>query len=564
MRPVFKILLNPFFLFAILMSCGGNNDIPEPPGPPDIIDPPIDTIPTNPNDSLIIEGAIEIAFDAQTATITNPYEGEGVTITRNGAHVVIQSTWPEEITYILTGKTEDGSLKMYSDIRFELVMNGVDIINPNDPALNIQSGKRAKITLEEGTNNRLVGGMGFVSEGLGEDMKAAFFSEGQLVFNGAGSLTVISRYRHAICSDDYVRIDGGTIIVEVAATDGIHANDYIEVNDGTVEITSMSDGMEAEKGYIRLNGGMVKITTTGRKGHGIKSATETFVQTPGDIDIEVQGEASKGFNCKGNMCISQGNISITASGDAIYDDEEADISSAAGIKCNGALTIDGGMIHILSSGLGGKGINSGGTLTFNGGEVTAITTGQIFTYRNDDTKAKAIKSDGHLIINGGMIYAYSTTDRGIDPNGSLTIAGGTVIAIGSSSTRKAFDYGTTFKITGGTLLGIGGAASSPTTSLCTQNAVVFTSAITENTLINITSDDETGILTFRIPCTLSKASVIFGSPDLIIDTGYTISTGGSVSDGTSFHGLYDDAEYTGGTPLGTFTVTSTLTNAGSL
>ena len=564
MKLICKILLNPFVLFAILMSCGGNPDIPVKPEPPVIINPPIDTIKPNPSDSLVIEGAIEILYDEQTVFITNPYEEHGVEITVKGADVVVKSTTSEEVTYILSGSTQDGSLKIYSDIRYELVMNGVDIIKTNDPALNIQSGKRAKITLVEGTSNRLVGGMGFVSEGLGEDVKAAFFSEGQLVFNGTGALTVISRYRHAICSDDYIRIDDGNIIIPIAATDGIHANDYIEINGGTVDITSMSDGMEAEKGYIRLNGGTVKITTTEQKGQGIKSFAETFVQSTGDIEIDVQGEASKAFKCKGDMFISQGNIQLTMSGDAIYDMEESDISSASGIKCDGALTISGGNIYILNTGLGGKGINAGGTLTLNGGDITAITTGDIFKYRNDDTKAKAIKSDGHLIINDGMIYAYSATDRGIDPNGSLTIAGGTVFAVGGSSTRKAFDYGTTFKITGGTLLGIGGTASSPTASLCTQNAVIFTSAIAENMFLNITSSEAKNILTFRMPCNLTKASILFGSPDLENDASYTISTGGSVSVGTSFHGLFFDTTYTGGTPLGSFTVSSIITNAGSL
>jgi len=568
MKRICEILLNPVFLFAMVMSCGDNPDIPDPIKPPDIdttiIDPPIDPHNPDPNDSLKIEGAIKIIFDGEFATIENPYEDNGVAITVNGADVVVKSTWDDELTYILTGTTPDGSFKIYSDFRYELVLNGVDIIKSNDPALNIQSGKRATVTLVEGTNNRLVGGMGFISEGLGEDVKAAFFSEGQLVFNGKGSLTVISRYRHAICSDDYIRIDEGHISIPVAATDGIHANEYIEVNGGTLDITSIRDGLEAEKGYIHLNGGTIKIKTTERKGHGIKSAAGITVQTAGDIEIEVQGEASKGFNCKGDMCISQGFIHLTTSGDAIYDPEELEISSAAGIKCDGNLVIDGGNIHILSSGAGGKGINVNGMLVINDGEITAITTGDIYKYRNDDTKSKAIKSNNDLTIKGGLVYAYSAFERGMDPNGSLTIAGGTVVAIGSSSFRKGFDYGTTFTITGGTLLGIGGTASSPTANLCTQNAVVFTSAIAENTLLNIASSEDKNILTFRIPCALSKASILFGSPDLVKGARFTISSGGSVSGGTSFNGIYNEAIYTGGNPLGTFTISSTITNAGSL
>jgi len=561
------LLLIPFVIytiFTIFMSCGGHDVIPPDPDPdpPVIIDPPIDPFDPDKDTTIVLEGAVEIRFDGDSVIIKNPYEGKGISTIRQGAHVVVRSTWYDEITYLLTGTTEDGSLKIYSDVRFELVMNGIDIVNPDDPALNIQSGKRGKITLLEGTTNRLVGGMGFVSEGNGEDVKAAFFSEGQLIFNGTGSLTVISRYRHAICSDDYIRIDDGEILIPIAATDGLHANDYIEINGGTIDITSMSDGMEAEKGYVVLNGGMVHIRTTERKGHGIKSATETTVQTTGHVEIKVRGDASKAFNSKGNMHFIKGNLDLTTLGDAFYDSEESSISSAAGIKCDGNLTIDGGTIVIHSSGLGGKGINADKTLTINGGEVTAITSGNEFRTHNDNTTAKAIKSNSHLICNGGLIYARSATHNGMDASGALTIAGGTVMAVSSSSSRKGFDFGTSFKITGGTLIGIGGIASSPTAALCTQNAVVYAGSITQGKCYNITaSSDEKNILTCGIPCTLSRASILFGSPDLETGERYTISSGGEVTEGTTFNDIYFNAIYSGGTPLSIFTVSSVITTA---
>jgi len=538
MRKIYLLLI-PIVLCAMCISCGDDQNNPD----------------------ILPSGDVIIEFNAQNVIISNPFEKYGVKINNNGAHVEIKSTCTDEVTYILKGTTDDGSLKVYSNVRFELIMNGVAITNPNDPALNIQSGKRVKITLAEGTSSHLKGGERFISEGKGEDVKAAIFSEGQLIFDGTGSLTVSSRYRHAICSDDFIRIDGGHIIIDMSAVDGLHANQYIEVNDGTVEINSTSDGMDAEKGPVNLKGGLIKITTTGRKGHGIKSATETVVQTKGTIEIEVRGESSKGFNCAGDMQISEGDIHIETSGDAIYDVEESNISSAVGIKCDGNLTIDGGNIVIVSSGLGGKCINVEETLTFNDGEITAITTGDMFQHGNDNTEAKAIKSNTDIVINGGLIYAFSRTHRGIDPNGSLTIAGGTVMAVASSSTQRAFDYGTTFSITGGTLLGIGGRASTPTAALCTQYAVAYIGNIVQDDLLNITSPDEKNILTCRLPCTLTRASILFGSPDLEKEATYTISSGGSVSGGTMFNNLYFDAIYSDGTPVSKFTVSSILTTA---
>lgn len=613
LKKIYEMLFIGIVSLSMCMSCGSDDVLgdDDDDGPSVSIDEDVDDeFETNPNEGIDEDGTIKIVFDTQSATITNPYEGKGVSITQNGADVVVKSTLSDEVSYILSGSTTEGSLKIYSDTKFELKMNGVSIVNSDDPALNIQSGKKATITLVEGTSNRLAGGTTFVSEGGGEDMKAAFFSEGQLVFEGTGNLVVISRYRHAICSDDYVRVDGGNITVSMAAKDGIHANDYIEINGGVVDINSIGDGLESG-GYITLAGGSIAITTTGEKGHGIKSSAETTV-TSGNITIDVQGTASKAFKCGGDMLVSGGDITIVTSGDAYYDTSESDISSAAGIKCDGNLTISGGNIVITSSGSGGKGINTDGTLIVSNANITVTTTGGIFKYRNDDTAAKAIKSDGNMtinsgtivintfgqeaegmesksnmtinggnieieayddcinasksiVINGGSIYCYSTTNDGVDSNGTLTITGGTIVSVGSASPEEGFDCDqNTFKITGGTLIGIGGATSTPTSSVCTQNSVIYSgSNISQNSSFNITSSAGKNVLTYVIPKSLNSITILFSSPDLENGSSYTISKGGSVSGGTSFHNLYSGSTYSGGSALSTFTISSMVTTIGS-
>ena len=553
----YQVLLISFFSLVMCLSCSGNED-PVKPDKPVIIDEPIDPdFPTNPQ-VIDTDGAVVIKFGAQVETITNPFENKGVTITHYEANVVVQSTATDTITYILTGTTPDGSLKIYSDMPFGLIMNGVDIVNSNDPALNIQSHKRVSVTLVEGASNRLGGGIGFISEEGGEDMKAAFFSEGQLIFSGKGSLTVISRYRHAICSDNYIRINGGTFTIPMSANDGLHANEYIEINDGTIEINSIGDGMDSE-GHVLITGGSIFITTTGDKGHGIKSATETTIQSSGDIKINVTGDASKAFKCGGDMLISQGNLSLTTSGDASYDDSEGEISSASGIKCNSNLTVNGGAVIINSTGLGGKGISVEGKLTINNGEIAVIATGDAYK-QSDNTKAKAIKNDGDLIINDGLIYADCKTDNAIDTKGSMSITGGTVIGVGRELTKKAFECAKTFSISGGTLVGTGGVSGLPTASACTQYVVNYSGGITQNTYLTITSSAGNNILTYQSPYTQSKAFILFSSPELARNANYTLTSGGAISGGSSFYGLYNGATHTGGTVCASFTITSMITN----
>ena len=54
-------------------------------------------------------------------------------------------------------------------------------------------------------SNTLSDGASYTTTPEDEDEKAAFFSEGQLVFSGDGSLTVHATGKAGITSDDYVR-----------------------------------------------------------------------------------------------------------------------------------------------------------------------------------------------------------------------------------------------------------------------------------------------------------------------------------------------------------------------
>lgn len=590
-----------------------------------------------------VSDVITINYSGNSAVIDNPYADYGVSITRTGADVIINSTVTDtELKYQVSGTTTDGSLKIYSDYKFELVLSGVDITNNDGAAINIQSGKKVTVTLTDGTTNRLADGATY-NETTGEDMKSTLFSEGQLNFEGNGTLYVKGNYKHAICSDDYIRVKSGNIIVSGAVKDGIHSNDYFRMDGGSLVVEASSDGIECEKGYIQINdgiiiinsgddaisasykgtdttiipyieinGGNIDITTKNQKGAGIKSKTSTITICDGTLNVKVLGIASKALSSGGNMTIANGNITLVTSGNAYYDTSELDTSSAAGIKCDGNLLIEGGIVTITSSGSGGKGINVDGTLTIDNGDISVTTTGDQYVYdRNNDTAAKAIKSDGnltvnngtiviktykteaegleskatltinggtieieayddcinasdHIQINGGYVYCYSTANDGIDSNGTLTITGGVIVSSGTTAPEEGFDCDqNTFKITGGLLVGTGGATSTPTANVCTQRSLIYgAGSVSSGQYIQIKSS--TGnILVFKVPRSYNSMTMLFSSPDMVSGTTYTISKGGTVSGGTDFHGLYTGASYSGGTTAYTFNPTSMVTKVGS-
>lgn len=562
------------------------------------------------------DNQITITFADGSAEIDNPFENAGVTIENNAGHIVIRSTIVDkELNYVLSGITTAGSVKIYGEKKIGLILNGVGITNPTGSAINIQCGKKVTLTLVDGTNNRLIDGTDYQYVD-GEDMKATFFSEGNMDISGYGLLEIRGKNKHALCIDGSLNMSNGTIHIKEAASDGLHTNDEILISGGNLTIRSTGDGIDCESTTetIELTGGDISITTTGEKGHAIKAGYDININTSGSIDITVYGNASKGIKPTGNLTITKGDVTINTAGDAIWDSEEQDISSPAGIKCDGNLVIDNGNITILSTGRAGKGINVDGTLIINDGIVSVTTNGAYYSYNNRyDSSAKAIKSDGDLTINGGSVtvrtykseaegieskatltitggnvdieayddcinaskhieiaggnvYCNSSTNDAIDSNGTLTIAGGTIIALGGGNPEGGFDCDQRqFKITGGTAIGIGSSGGSiPTSSVTTQNTLVYHTSSTYSLICVQSSDGKNTPLVYKLPKTMSGSlSLVFTSPSLTSGISYTIYTDGSISGGTNFNGLYTGATYTKGSSAATFTVSSTITTVGT-
>lgn len=557
--------------------------------------------------------AVTITFAADTASVDNPFEGSGVSVVRNGQHLVVTSgVTDREITYVLSGVAANGSLKIYGSYKLGVALNGTGITNPRGAAINIQCKKKITLTLVDQTVNRLIDGSAY-EYAAGEDMKGTLFSEGQLNVYGNGTLDVRAKNKHAICTDDYFRMYAGSIRVKEAASDGIHANDEISIEGGTINIRAEGDGVESEENTLSIAGGALSIVTTGQKGHGLKSAGATAISGSPSVEITVYGNASKGISSSAGVSISGGNLAINTSGDALYDADAADATSPAGVKCDGNMEITGGSIAILSAGKGGKGISVDGEITVSDGVVEVTTTGGQFKYGKVDAAAKAIKSDGnltlnggtiklktygveaegleskatltinggdveieayddainaakHIQINGGSIYCRSAANDGIDCNGTITIAGGLIVSAGAASPEGGFDCDNhTLKITGGTLVGTGGATSAPTASACTQRSLVYSAAGAGLQIVRIErTADGAKALTFALPRTYSQnICLLVSSPLLEASTGYTIYTGGSITGGSDFHGVYTGETYAKGAAAGTFTTTSMVATVGA-
>jgi len=382
------------------------------------------------------------------STVVITYNGNGVTYTgnpagvnviTNGAHVTITST-KKNIAYTLKGTTDDGSFKLYSDKKTQITLSGVNITNPTGAAINVQSGKTMMVHLADGTTNTLEDGTSYTLTS-GEQQKGTFFSEGQLVFSGKGTLNITSHYGHGIASDDYVRLRDGNITIS-SVRDGINTKDRFIMYGGNLTIDAGQDGVDVGEGYIEIGGGrivanavdeaitasyegdedtgiidpaitpyiaikggLIKVTTTGDKGHALR-AMSTFSMSGGIVQATTKGAGSKALMSEENMSLTGGKITAYTEGNALYEDDE--LSSSAAIRSKSLLTIDNMSIGLKSTGKGSKGINNEGNILLESSDVKIIATGEDDIYGTETTHSVGISTDGNLTVKGGRLLIKSS------------------------------------------------------------------------------------------------------------------------------------------------------------
>lgn len=327
-----------------------------------------ETVPSGDNDYVENSPArykVTVIYNGESARLEGDVNRVKSTI--EGGHVTINSV-VSRMEYILTGISTNGSFKIYSENKMKVTLADLQLTNPNGAAINNQCGKSMYVELLAGSSNFLADGPDY-NMVEGEDMKGTFFSEGQIIFSGAGTLQVRSNGRNAIVSDDYIVFRPGNVInVSNTAGNGVKANDGIFIRGGV-------------------------------------------------LNIETKGDASKGLNSELDMEISGGRTTIITSGNAIG--QENDASSCAAIKCDSLFTVTDGILNLKSEGEGGKGINCDKNILVSGGEVNVVTIG-----KKTVSSPKGIKADGNITFTGGSVYSYSKKSDAIDAELTFNYAEG--------------------------------------------------------------------------------------------------------------------------------------------
>lgn len=507
-----------------------------------------------------------------TTIVSVKYNGAGqpeitgitsdVSITTDGGNVV--ATAKKSCKFILSGSSNNGRFKLYSEKKSAIVLSDVSLTNPTGAVINVQSKKRTFLVLADGTENTLTDGKEYVTEydpsdaTSAEKQKGTYYSKGQTIISGKGILTIKANYKHGIDTKDYLRIRPNTNIA-ITATQG-----------NCIKCEDTNEG-----GGIIIEGGV--------------------------LNLDNQSTAGKGLSGDGEITIHGGRLTAICTGDGEWDGDDAevkDVSGASCIKSDGKITIDGGDIWLKSTGKGGKGINSDSDIMLNGGTIHVKTTGTIFSYKYSnltyDTSPKGIKSNknitingaevyvqaigasdgsegveakeiftlnsgkvkiyaaddglnagyssdglrdkqklgqditglkanaGQVVINGGEMFSYSTSNDGIDANGTITINGGTAVSFGANMPEEGFDCDkNTFTVTGGLILGFGGASSTPTENTCKQPCVLASMSLQSGNTYTLKDASGNELVSLTMPRTYSGAVVLLSSPSFVKGNSYT-------------------------------------------
>jgi len=468
---------------------------------------------------------ISIVFSS-TGAATVSGDEKGI-VTVDGNHVTADNTTTKEkVMYKLSGSSSDGFFKVYSKNKQAFVLDGLSLTNPSGAAINNQGKKRCFVVVN-GTNS-LADGASYTATPSDEDEKAAFFSEGQLIFSGEGTLTVTAKGKSGIASDDYVHfVASPTIKVSSTAGHGIRGKDAVIVSDGTLSVSAsaaMKKGVTSDS-LVVFNGGVTTIQVSGGTAYddedqeykasaGIK-ADYRFVMNAGSLTVTNSGQGGKGISGDGEGYFQGGSVKVTVTGSNFGNSSSSDDNSksAKGIKFDGNLYITAG--DIVATAANHEAIESKGILEISGGTVYA------------QSKDDAINSAGDMAILGGCICAYSTGNDGLDANGDLYLEGGTVYAIGSGGAEVALDANTeeghTLYVNGGNLVAIGGLE---------RGAVLYQACYTatswsKDTWYSFTIGTNT--FAFKTPSSAGSGLVVSGASQPAIMSGVTVSSGTSLN-----------------------------------
>ncbi len=287
---------------------------------------------------------------------------------------------------------------------------------------------------------------------------------------------------NALKGNDSVEIESGTLILVSTSSDGIKTSNSdisskgnrrgnIVISGGNVDIYAACDGVSAAYDVI-INEDSGECTVNVFTG---SYAGDRAHVSSGNGSGKTS-YSSKGIKAQNDITVSGGTVAVKSTDDGLHANSGETLGD--GSKSTGNITVEGGRISVTAA---DDGFHADGSININGGTVIVsrsyegleanvvnINGGYVSVYgRDDGINACSGGSTPLVNITGG--YLEVTTPSGdtdaIDSNGSFAMSGGIAIIKGGSqsgSVAGSVDVDRTLTVTGGTVIALGGICETPT------------------------------------------------------------------------------------------------------
>ena len=435
-------------------------------------------------------------------------EGTAVSITASGV-------------YTITGSCSEGSITVKKGVTdVTLILEDLDLacsttspisLNKSTSTVIFVTGTVTLTDNEDEAND--TGASNSTFEGAVIKVKTG----SSAVICGDGTLNAVGNCKNGIkgAASADITVGGSLTLNITAVNNGLASDNSVTVAGGTVNITSGNDGIKSKPddddststGIVTITGGTISINASG---DGIQAATDIVI-TGGDITIVSADDAVHATD----ITVTAGAVTISCADDAFHADNTLTLGvegSESGPTVNITESHEGleAVTISLRSGYGAivaddDGLNaSGGTASSGFGE------GQ--------------SSSSSIVITGGTWYVNSSGD-GIDSNGSITISGGSTVVYGATDNgNAAFDYDGTATLTGGEVLAIGmsGMAQAPDGTVLS-----FTTTLSAGDTIVIKDADGSEVISSGAVKTAN--SVIYAFSGLTEGETYTLYVNGTAA-----------------------------------
>lgn len=331
--------------------------------------------------STFAPATVDVAYNGTAARVTvagNIAPLLSVDVANADVSVIADAALAEEVTYVLSGTSSDGTFFMDGEYKATVQFNGLTLTNQRGAAINIENGKRINVLLPAGTTTTL-------ADGSNGTHKACFFVNGHPEFDGGGTLLLTGNTKHAFASDEYTLLKPGfgSIRISKAVTDGIHVEQYFKMQGGSVDISGTQgdcidvsvtkNDTDEYNGQVFIEGGSITMDVAADDVKGLKSENEITI-SGGSIKATVSGDGTKGISAGTHLLINQTTadqtlIDMSVTGTTYMPDDPELESKCRGIKVKGDFTFDGGTIRISATGKKSKAISVDGVYTYKSGSI---------------------------------------------------------------------------------------------------------------------------------------------------------------------------------------------------